>query len=135
MQVSADRQCQFSHPDFNQSGRWYGICEDGLAAGRGYGLVMSQRGDTVEFIGDAKAGFASGSGGMIVQRKGQLGATYYEGSFNRGLPDGVVMVEQAGALPKLRQYKAGTDIGKGSPSNLKGLDFAGASAANMGVSP
>jgi len=135
MQVSADRRCEFRHPDFNQSGRWYGVCEDGLATGRGYGLVMSPRGDTLEYIGDAEAGLASGSGGMIMQRKGQLGATYYEGGFRQGLPDGVVRVEQPGQLPKLRQYSAGTDVGKGSASRLKRLDFAVAVSSIPGVSP
>jgi hypothetical protein len=135
MQVSTDRRCEFKHPEFNQPGRWYGVCEDGLATGRGYGLIMSQRGDTLEFIGDAEAGLASGSGGMIMQRNGQLGATYYEGEFRQGLPDGVVRVEQPGQLPKLRHYNAGTDVGKGSASRLKRLDFAAVSSSIPGVSP
>ncbi len=135
MQVSANQQCQFNHPDFVQSGRWYGVCEDGLASGRGYGLIMSDRGDTLEFIGDAEAGLASGSGGMIKQRKGQLGATYFEGGFKKGLPDGVVRVEQPGQSPKLRQYKTGIDVGKGSASKLKTLNFASSASATPGVSP
>ena len=136
MQVSADYQCQFSHPHFAQPGRWYGVCEDGLATGRGYGLIVSNRGDTLEFIGDAESGLASGSGGMIMQRKGQLGATYYEGSFSKGLPDGVVRVEKPGELPKLRQYKAGTDVGKGSAAKLQSLNFAPTSStAIQGVFP
>ena len=136
MQVSADYQCQFSHPHFGQPGRWYGVCEDGLATGRGYGLIVSNRGDTLEFIGDAESGLASGSGGMIMQRKGQLGATYYEGSFSKGLPDGVVRVEKPGKLPKLRQYKAGTDVGKGSAAKLQSLNFAPTSStAIQGVFP
>jgi hypothetical protein len=135
MQVSANQQCQFNHPDFVQSGRWYGVCEDGLASGRGYGLIMSDRGDTLEFIGDAEAGLASGSGGMIKQRKGQLGATYFEGGFKKGLPDGVVRVEQPGQSPKLRQYKTGIDVGKGSASKLKTLNFASSTSATPGVSP
>jgi hypothetical protein len=124
MQVSVDHQCRFSHPGFGQAGRWYGVCADGVASGRGYGLIMNERGDTVEFIGDAKKGLASGSGGMIIQRNGQVGATYYEGGFKNGLPDGVVRIEKAGQPPKLRQYKAGTDIGKGNVSSLQSLNFA-----------
>ena len=135
MQVTADQECKFSHPDFSQQGKWYGVCEDGLASGRGYGLIMNPRGDTGEFIGDAKSGLASGSGGMIMQRKNQLGATYFEGSFKKGLPDGVVRVEAPGQAPKLRQYKAGTDIGKGNASKLKSLDFAFNSSSGQGVSP
>jgi hypothetical protein len=123
MQVNTEQQCQFSHPEFSQVGRWFGVCANGLATGRGYGLVLTQRGDSVEFIGDAQNGLASGSGGMIIQRRGQLGATYFEGAFKAGLPDGVVLVEKAGTQPKLRQYRAGTDVGKGSAANLQGLSF------------
>jgi len=75
MQVSANEQCHFSHPDFGQQGRWYGVCDHGAATGRGYGLVMNGRGDTVEYIGETRNGRASGAGGMIVQRRGQVGAT------------------------------------------------------------
>ena len=123
MQVSVEMQCRFSHPDFGQTGRWYGVCDNGLAAGRGYGLIMDQRGNSVEFIGDAKDGLASGSGGMIIQRSGQVGATYYEGGFKKGLPDGVVRVEKVGEAPKLRQFKSGTDIGKGNANSLQSLSF------------
>ncbi len=124
MQISVDRQCLFTHPGVGQDGRWYGACDNGVASGRGYGLIMNARGDTVEFIGDAQKGLASGSGGMIIQRNGQIGAIYYEGSFKNGLPDGVVRVETLGEQPKLRQYKHGTDIGKGDAANLQSLNFA-----------
>jgi len=135
MQVSVDQRCQFSHPGFGQAGRWYGVCDNGLASGRGYGLIMNGRGDTVEFIGDAKNGVASGSGGMIIQRGGQVGATYYEGSFKNGLPDGVVRVEQAGQAPKLRQYQAGVDVGKGSTASLQQLDFASNATTSGPITP
>jgi hypothetical protein len=124
MQISVDRQCLFTHPGFGQDGRWYGACDNGVASGRGYGLIMNARGDTVEYIGDAQKGLASGSGGMIIQRNGQIGAIYYEGGFKNGLPDGVVRVETAGELPKLRQYKNGADIGKGDAASLQSLNFA-----------
>ena len=124
MQVSAEQQCLFRHPDFGQAGRWYGVCSNGAASGRGYGLILNGRGDSVEYIGDAQNGLASGFGGMIIQRKGQLGATYFEGGFRSGLPDGVVRVENAGELPKLREYRAGADVGKGNASKLNSLKFA-----------
>jgi hypothetical protein len=135
MQISADQQCQFTHPGFGQPGRWYGVCSGGMASGRGYGLIMNQRGDTLEYIGDAETGVASGSGGMIIQRNGQLGATYYEGGFKKGLPDGVVRIEKPGELPKLRQYKAGTDVGKGNPASLQSLSFASISAVAQPLTP
>ncbi len=135
MQVNADQRCLFSHPGFTQKGRWYGVCDNGVATGRGYGLIVSERGDSVEFIGDAKKGVAWGSGGMIIQRNGQIGATYYEGGFKNGLPDGVVRVEKAGEQPKLRQYRAGTDIGKGNTSQLQSLNFASNSIIASPVTP
>ncbi len=128
MQVSADQECGFSHPHFGQAGRWYGVCHNGVAQGRGYGLVMNKKGDTVEFIGDAQDGLASGSGGMIIQRNGQVSATYYEGGFKNGLPDGVVRVEKAGQAPKLRLFKAGSDVGKGNADKLRSLNFASSSS-------
>ncbi len=135
MQVSANQQCSYMHPDFMQAGRWYGVCINGVASGRGYGLIMTTGGDTVEFIGEAKQGLAWGSGGMIIQRKGQIGATYYEGGFKNGLPDGVVRVEKAGIEPKLRHYKAGTDIGKGNFANLQKLSFATNPTASRPLTP
>lgn len=124
MQVSAAEQCQFKYPGFGQSGRWYGICDSGVASGRGYGLIINERGDTVEFIGETHNGLASGAGGMIVQRKNQVGATYYEGGFRNGLPDGVVRIEEPGQLPRTRLYKAGADIGKGNAASLQSLNFS-----------
>jgi len=135
MQVSADQQCQFKHPEFVQTGRWFGVCVEGFASGRGYGLLMNQRGDSVEFIGDAERGLASGSGGMIVRRNGRVGATYFEGGFKDGLPDGVVLVEQAGQQPKLRQYRAGSDIGKGNAAGLQSLNFTLNSGVPEALSP
>jgi len=124
MQVSANEQCHFSYPEFGRQGRWYGICNNGAATGRGYGLVMNERGDTVEYIGETRQGRASGAGGMIVQRRGQVGATYYEGGFKNGLPDGVVLVEEPGQMPRTRLFKDGADIGKGDSAQLQSLSFA-----------
>jgi hypothetical protein len=129
MQVNTEQRCQFNHPGFGQIGRWYGVCANGFATGRGYGLIMNEGGDSVEFIGNAKNGVAQGTGGMIIQRKGQIGATYFEGGFKNGLPDGVVRVETAGQQPKLRQYKDGADIGKGNASLLKNVSFASSTHA------
>jgi len=130
MQVSANEQCQFSYPEFGREGRWYGVCDNGAATGRGYGLVMNERGDTVEYIGETRKGRASGAGGMIVQRRGQVGATYYEGGFKDGLPDGVVLVEEPGQVARTRLFKDGADVGKGDSTRWQSLNFAfNASAA------
>lgn len=135
MQVSANEQCRFEHPGFGQSGRWFGECDDGVAKGRGYGLIINGRGDTVEFIGETEKGLASGSGGMIIQRHGQVGATYYEGGFKNGLPDGVVRIEEPGQLPRTRLYRAGTDIGKGDANRLQSLNFAFNSITSASMTP
>ena len=124
MQVSANEQCRFDYPGFGSKGRWYGVCANGVASGRGYGLIISERGDTVEFIGETRNGLAYGSGGMIIQRRGQVGATYYEGGFKNGLPDGVVRIEEPGQLPRTRLYRAGADIGKGDENRLQSLKLA-----------
>lgn len=134
MQVSANVQCRFEHPAFGQSGRWFGVCDSGVASGRGYGLIINKRGDTVEFIGETQKGLASGSGGMIIQRYGQVGATYYEGGFKNGLPDGVVRIEEPGQLPRTRLYRAGADIGKGDANRLQSLNFAFNSIASASAS-
>ncbi|MGA9574554.1 MAG: hypothetical protein WBS20_11475, partial [Lysobacterales bacterium] len=135
MQVSAGQQCNFNYPGFGQKGLWYGVCDHGAASGRGYGLIMNARGDTVEFIGEARKGLASGNGGMIVQRRGQVGATYYEGAFKDGLPDGVVRVEEPGQVPRTRLYRDGADIGKGDAARLQGLSFAFSAAAAGVLTP
>jgi hypothetical protein len=85
---------------------------------------MNDRGDTVEFIGEAENGLASGAGGMIIQRRGQVGATYYEGGFNKGLPDGVVRIEEPGQSPRTRLFRAGADVGKADEERLQSLSFA-----------
>lgn len=135
MTVGVDRHCQFNHPDFSQTGRWYGSCDEGLASGRGYGLVGNERGDGVEYLGYASNGLASGSGGMIVKRRGRLGAIYYEGSFKRGLPDGIVRVEKPGSVPSLRQFQAGADVGRGNARELQRLSFTSSSASARQLNP
>ena len=123
MQVAVEPRCSFKHPAFQQLGRWYGGCDNGVATGKGYGLIMNKRGDSLEYIGDARKGLAAGTGGMIIRKNGQIGATYYEGSFKNGLPDGVVRVEKAGQQARLRQFSKGVDVGKGSASKLQSLEF------------
>lgn len=135
MTVSVDQRCQFKQPGFDQAGRWYGSCTDGLASGRGYGLASNGGGDTLEFLGHTKAGQASGLGGMIINRRGQLGATYYEGTFRKGLPDGVVRVEKPGATPILREFRAGKDVGKGNSRQLQKLSFGSDSSPVRTLNP
>ena len=78
----------------------------------------------VEFIGEADQGYASGTGAMILRKTGQIGTIYYEGGFDHGLPDGVVIVEEAGKPRRLREFQAGRDVGKGKAAQLRRLSFA-----------
>ncbi len=85
LETSADAHCVFRHPQYDSAGRWFGRCEDGLAAGRGYGVITDGAG-AVEYLGDARSGLADGSGSMLVQSPGPGGAQYFEGRFGSGIP-------------------------------------------------
>jgi hypothetical protein len=123
LQADVTDQCVFKHPTFSGSGRWYGSCESGLAAARGYGVIRDASGRYIEYLGTAHDGMASGAGGMIVRSSDNIGAVYYEGSFSNGLPEGIVMVEEAGQRPRVREFRAGMDVGKGSANELQRLVF------------
>jgi len=135
MSISAKQRCEFSHPDFDGIGRWYGVCDNDKGTGRGYGLVSNHRGDQLEYIGYAMEGRASGSGGMIIQRAGNVGLTYYEGSFKNGVPDGVVKVEKPGQPTKFRTFKAGVDVGRADPRSMQRLSFSAHSVQTRTLNP
>lgn len=118
-----DPSCTFRHPELEQPGRWFGRCEGGRGAYTGYGLVIDDRGNTVEYLGRAADGVANGTGAMIFRAAGETGADYYEGSFRNGLPDGVVLVEKPGAKPKVRTFRAGFDSGSADADELQRLRF------------
>lgn len=118
-----DDNCVFSHPEFNVSGRWYGSCLDGLADNRGYGVIIDESGNSLEYLGAAKNGAPSGIGGMIERHTRKAGSYYYEGTFNKGLPDGVVLVEEPGGRARVREFRAGKDVGSGAAGQLQPLTF------------
>ena len=111
METSADAHCEFRHPDYSARGRWFGRCEEGLAAGRGYGVLEDGAGNAVEYLGTAERGLAEGEGGMLLERNGEIGPSYYEGRFRNGLPDGVVLQQQPGGKSRLLRFEAGTGSG------------------------
>ena len=123
LQGQFEDDCLFDQPDFRVQGRWYGNCQDGRADGRGYGVIIEDSGKSVEYLGEARDGIASGTGGMITRRANQAGAFYFEGSFSNGLPDGVVHIEEPGQKPQTREFRAGRDVGSASESQLKRLTF------------
>jgi predicted small secreted protein len=59
LQGQFEDNCRFAHPGVGTDGRWYGGCRDGLAQGRGYGVVRDAAGDTVEYLGEAAGGPAA----------------------------------------------------------------------------
>jgi len=115
--------CEFRHPGFTVSGRWYGGCNAGRAEGRGYGVIVDEAGNSVEYLGTAREGLAEGTGGLIARYRKQLGAYYFEGSFARGLPDGVMLVEEPGHKPRTREFQAGRDAGNGAAGDVARLAF------------
>ncbi len=123
LQADVTDRCVFKHPSISGSGRWFGSCTGGLASKRGYGVVESGSGSYVEYLGTAQDGMASGTGGMIVRAANRIGATYYEGNFRNGLPDGTVKIEEPGRKSRVREFRAGLDVGKGNASELQSLAF------------
>ena len=115
--------CLFRHPAFGISGRWYGGCEGGQAAGRGYGVILDDVGNSVEYLGQAKSGLADGVGGMIARYDGQPGAYYFEGTFRDGVPDGMLRVEEPGSKVRVREFRTGKDAGAGAAGNVQRLVF------------
>ena len=84
---------------------------------------MNGSGGHVEYLGIAQDGMASGTGGMIVREANKIGAVYYEGSFSNGLPDGTVRIDEPGRKSRIREFRAGLDVGKGNASELQSLVF------------
>ena len=115
--------CTFKYPASAATGRWYGSCSEGRAEGRGYGVIADGSGRLVEYLGEASGGLASGVGGMVLRRNGEAAATYYEGRFARGLPDGAVRVEETGRKPRTREFVAGREVGTVSENRLERLVF------------
>ena len=118
-----DPACQFRHPSLEQSGRWFGLCRDGLGFSSGYGLIVAEPGQVVEYVGTAESGLANGTGAMILRTPGEIGAVYYEGDFKHGLPDGVVLVEKPGRKPRIRQFRAGADAGSADADQMRFVEF------------
>lgn len=123
LDVRFQDNCNFRYPGFTAAGRWYGSCRDGQAHERGYGVIRDRSGSTLEYLGSAANGAASGTGGMIMRTSKENGAIYFEGSFKRGVPHGVVLVEEPGGRSRIREFSAGKDVGSGAAEDLRRLVF------------
>jgi hypothetical protein len=121
--AEAAPQCAFRHPALDAAGRWFGPCAEGQAAGSGYGALLDERGYAIEYVGNAAAGLADGTGAMIFHSPADVGPMYFEGGFSRGLPDGVVKIEEPGRKPRVRQFHAGKDTGAASAEDLQQTRF------------
>jgi len=116
-------ECRFRHPELDSEGRWFGGCREGQAEGRGYGVVVDGPGQSVEFLGEAHKGAAQGVGGMIARYRGRTGASYFEGTFDNGLPDGTLRFEEPGSKARVREFRAGRDTGSGAEERVETLVF------------
>jgi hypothetical protein len=121
--VNMSTQCQFNHPSASQAGTWYGECVSGLANGLGYGLVRSDDGTAIEYLGSTQQGLAQGLGAMMVRSSGEIGALYYEGQFEQGLPNGIARIEQPGRKVETRKFRNGKDVGAADDQQLSRLRF------------
>lgn len=133
--VESDDQCRFAHPLTTERGRWYGACRLGRATGRGYGVVEDSGGASIEYVGEAQDGLAAGKGAMIVRRNALDGASYFEGEFADGVPNGLVRVESPGQNPRWRRFLAGEDVGRGDPGERGSFGFAGVNASVEVLNP
>jgi len=121
--VNIATDCTFRHPAASRQGRWYGPCRNGMASGRGYGVVQTDAGRRIEFVGEARSGTANGQGAMIVHEPDLLGAAFYEGGFRDGRPHGEVQVTLPGEEPALRRFADGDDVGRGAPDAWRPYRF------------
>jgi hypothetical protein len=123
MMVDSLSHCQFRQAASVQAGAWYGHCSDGFADGLGYGLVRADDGSEIEYLGNSREGLAHGLGAMIVRSPGSIGAIYYEGQFEQGLPHGIVRLEQPGRKAQTRKFNQGKDAGAADEQELSRLMF------------
>lgn len=119
--VTTSDHCVFRHPQASITGRWFGNCDEGLATGKGYGLIDQEDGTMIEYLGQSSQGLASGNGAMVVHRDN---TEFLEGDFEQGVPNGVVLVERPGAAPRLRNYRNGEDSGRGDSNDWKPVSYA-----------
>ncbi|MEM9669185.1 MAG: hypothetical protein AAF950_09700 [Pseudomonadota bacterium] len=101
--------CAYLHDGDDPIGRWSGVCEEGVAAGPGVGVVSYDDGTAREYYGYALNGQPSGAGFLIIH----AGSESYsvEGSFENGLANGIMRVSAPGSADRLRLYENGEDVG------------------------
>lgn len=121
--VEIQTDCNFRHPEASSQGRWFGGCVNGLATGRGYGVIRTDDARQIEYVGEARSGTASGTGAMIIHNPTTSGATFFDGSFRDGRPDGTVRVVMPGEYPAWRRYDNGQDRGRADETDWQPYRF------------
>lgn len=97
--------CGYKHDEDAVLGRWHGECANGLANGRGVGILRLPDGGSVEYFGMASDGQPNGVGYLVEHDAGRARAM--EGRFEGGLPDGPVRVSEAGRTDRVVMYEDG----------------------------
>jgi len=116
-------RCGYVDKNGSRTGTWLGVCENGLAAGTGVGVLQNADGSAVEYYGYAQNGRPEGAGYMIHHRPS--GSYSLEGNFIAGRADGVMKVAKAGQSDSLRLYKAGQDTGRAPSGSQVQTPFGG----------
>lgn len=119
-------RCGYVDNNGGRTGTWLGVCENGLAAGTGVGVLQNADGSAVEYYGYAQNGRPEGAGYMIHHRP--TGSYSLEGNFSGGQANGVMKVAKAGQANRLRMYTSGQDTGGAPASSQISSPFG---AANM----
>ena len=101
--------CAYNHTGSTKSGTWLGVCDGGLGAGSGVGVLQNSDGSSIEYYGYAQNGQANGPGYMIYHTPAQSYAL--EGNFSNGEANGIMRVSKAGQADHLRTYQRGRDTG------------------------
>ncbi|NNC35815.1 MAG: hypothetical protein HKO02_00040 [Hyphomonadaceae bacterium] len=102
-------RCGYTHTGSTKTGTWLGVCENGLAAGNGIGVLRNGDGTAIEYFGYAKNGQPQGPGYMIHHKRNNSYAL--EGHFTAGQADGVMRVTKSGIPDTLQMYSAGQRSG------------------------
>ena len=86
--------CAYHHEGNSKPGTWLGVCDGGLGAGSGVGVLQNEDGSSIEYYGYAQNGQPNGPGYMIFHSQAQSYAL--EGNFSNGKANGIMQVSKTG---------------------------------------
>jgi hypothetical protein len=114
-------RCAYTLSGIKETGTWLGVCENGLAAGNGIGVLRNGDGTAVEYFGYAQNGLAHGPGYMIHHKRNDSYAL--EGNFTDGQADGVMRITKSGIADSLQLYSAGQRSGSAPSGAVNASPF------------